>query len=281
MDLSRNAAAGRPARSNLAVRLLTAGVAAPLILLDIYLGPVGSFYAVVLCVTALAGWEFFQMTHRDDLVARSVGTALCCLVSWILWRYGDDSRALVTMLVLLPFAAIVLALVRLGAIETAAARMSATVFGPIWIGMLTCLALLRRDLGRDGAGFVVLTLMYAWFADTGGYFAGRFFGRRKLYEAVSPKKTIEGLFGGLGGAALGATLAHFWYLPRLALAEGVGLGLLLGALGQAGDLGESLLKRSVGVKDSGEIVPGHGGILDRVDALFVTSALVYVYTRWR
>jgi phosphatidate cytidylyltransferase len=78
-----------------------------------------------------------------------------------------------------------------------------------------------------------------------------------------------------------ALLAHYWYLPVIPLGDAIPLALASGLLGQLGDLGESLIKRGAGVKDSGEIVPGHGGMLDRLDALFVTSALVYLYTRWR
>ena len=86
--------------------------------------------------------------------------------------------------------------------------------------------------------------MFAWFGDTGGYFAGRFLGKHKLYEAVSPKKTVEGAIGGLARRVVGALLAHFWFLRALPLAHGIALALVAGALGQAGDLGESLLKRS-------------------------------------
>jgi phosphatidate cytidylyltransferase len=151
---------------------------------------------------------------------------------------------------------------------------------PLFLGIpLTLLAVMQRDF-KDGPSFVVLAMMYGWWGDTGGYFAGRFLGKRKLYEAVSPKKTVEGAFGGLGGSALGAICAHFWYLPSLPLAFGIGLAVVAGALGQAGDLAESLLKRSVGVKDSGAIIPGHGGILDRVDALLVTSVVLYLALRW-
>jgi phosphatidate cytidylyltransferase len=87
--------------------------------------------------------------------------------------------------------------------------------------------------------------------------------------------------GAILGAVSGALLAHFWYLPSIPLWHALTLAVVAGTAGQLGDLGESLLKRSTGVKDSGEIVPGHGGMLDRLDALFVTSALVYLYTRWR
>ena len=141
---------------------------------------------------------------------------------------------------------------------------------------------MRRDARRRTApAFVVLTLMFAWFGDTGGYFAGRFLGKHKLYEAVCPKKTVEGAIGGLAGSVVGALLAHFWFLPSPpARSTAIVLALVAGALGQAGDLGESLLKRSIGVKDSGGIVPGHGGILDRVDALLVTSTVTYLYALW-
>jgi phosphatidate cytidylyltransferase len=154
-------------------------------------------------------------------------------------------------------------------------------FGPLFVGVpITLLGVRRRDLGDAGPGYVVVTFMFAWFSDTGGYFAGRFLGKRKLYEAVSPKKTVEGAIGGLAGSVFGALLAHFWFLPSLSLAAGIPLALVAGALGQAGDLGESLLKRSFGVKDSGAIVPGHGGVLDRIDALMLTSAVTFLYTLW-
>jgi phosphatidate cytidylyltransferase len=181
----------------------------------------------------------------------------------------------------LPLLSILFALFRLGEIQTAAARMAATTFGPLWLSLLTFIAMLRQKQGDIGPGYVLMTLMFAWLADTGGYFAGRYFGKHKLYEAVSPKKTVEGFAGALLAAMLGALLAHFWYLPQIPLADALGLALVAGALGQLGDLGESLLKRSTGVKDSGEIVPGHGGMLDRLDALFVTSVLVYLYTLWK
>ena len=126
------------------------------------------------------------------------------------------------------------------------------------------------------------SLGLAWFADTGAYFAGRFLGRHKLYEAVSPKKTRRGRDrGARGQRGVGAlrrrscTCAARCRSPMLSPSRSSA-----GALGQAGDLGESLLKRSTGVKDSGAIVPGHGGILDRVDALIVTSIVVYLYALW-
>jgi phosphatidate cytidylyltransferase len=121
-------------------------------------------------------------------------------------------------------------------------------------------------------------MMLAWFGDTGGYFGGRFFGRRKLSARISPNKTVEGLVGSVIASLCGGLAAHAWYLPELPLAHAVVLGVAVGALGQAGDLFESLIKRSVGAKDSGWIVPGHGGLLDRIDGLLFTSAGTWLYT---
>jgi phosphatidate cytidylyltransferase len=267
-------------RSNLATRLLTAAVVAPLILLLLFLGAPWGFTALILGAVALSAVEFFNMSHPGDAVARTFGVLLTMAVSAVFYFLSDEPRALVTLLILLPLVSMMFALVRLGDVHTSAARMAAMTFGPLWLGLLTFIALLREKQGALGPPYVLMTLMFAWLADTCGYFAGRYFGKHKLYEAVSPKKTVEGLVGALLGAVAGALMAHFWYLPRIPLGHAVALAIIAGLCGQLGDLGESLLKRSTGVKDSGEIVPGHGGMLDRLDALFVTSALVYLYTLW-
>ncbi len=286
-DVGARATAGeqgaRKAGSNLAIRVATAAVGAPLILALLYLAPPWGFYVLVLGATLVGAWELFHMTHPGDRVSQILGVAMTALVSVGTYRAGagGDTRVLATLLVVVPLAGPLLTLARLGAMSTAALRVCAMGFGPLFVGVpLTLLAIVQRDLGPAGPGFVVLTIMFAWFGDTGGYFAGRFFGKRRLYEAVSPKKTVEGAVGGLCGSVLGAVLAHVWFLPTLSLAEGIPLALVAGAFGQAGDLGESVLKRGAGVKDSGAIVPGHGGILDRVDALLLTSAVTYLYTLW-
>lgn len=275
-------AAAPSANRNLAVRVATAVVGAPLILLLLYKGAPWGFYLLVLPATLIGAWELFGMTHPADRASQAMGVVLAAAASATMFFLGKDPRALLTMIVLVPLAGPLLTLVRLGEMSSAALRACAMSMGPLFVGLpLTLLAVMRRDLGEHaGGGYVVLAIMFAWFADTGGYFAGRFLGKHKLYEAVSPKKTIEGAIGGLGGSVLGAVLAHFWYLPELPLERGIPLAIVAGAFGQAGDLGESVLKRSTGVKDSGAIVPGHGGILDRVDALLLTSAITYLYVLW-
>lgn len=272
-------------QSNMVVRLATGLIGAPLICFLLYLGPAWGWLLFVGLASAIGAYELFGMTHPEDPPSRVIGALLTVAVVGVLWTFGTDARVLLSLLVSAPIIGMLLVLWRLGDIHTAAVRVMANTFGPLYVGGgMSAVILLRRDgnvLGPyDGASYVVLALTLSWLSDTGAYFAGRFLGKRKLYEAVSPKKTVAGAFGGLGGSLAGALAAHFFFLKSLPLLHAVLLALVAGALGQAGDLGESLIKRSFGVKDSGGIVPGHGGILDRVDALLVTGTITYLYVMW-
>jgi phosphatidate cytidylyltransferase len=266
------------AKSNLAVRLLTAGIAAPLLLLIMFRAPPFAFALVVIAASLLGAREVLRMTHPGDAIARWIGVVQAVAVTAVIALAGEDLRLVVAMLVGVPLFGMLMPLVRLGDIATAGLRIMAGAAVPIYIGGSLGLLGRLRAASPDGAGWVLLVLMLGWFGDTGGYFFGRFLGKTKLYEAVSPKKTRAGLVGAVVGALAGAVLASLWYLPRLVLPHAVALGLVSGLLGQAGDLTESLLKRSTGVKDSGSLLPGHGGILDRIDAVLVLGPMVYLYT---
>lgn len=269
------------AKSNLATRFLTAAIGIPLLFVLLFYGAPWGWCAFLAVAVAVGAFELYGMTHPGDRVSQITLLLVSVGVTLLLWFYGASAPVLLALILLLPIASMLLVLARLGEVQTAALRVAAGAFGPLYIGGgLGALALLRRDAGDEGPAFVVLALMLSWLSDTGAYFAGRFLGKHKLYEAVSPKKTVEGALGGLAFAIVGALLAHFFYLKSLPLTDGLVLAVVAGAIGQAGDLGESLLKRSVGVKDSGGIVPGHGGILDRVDALLVTGTLTYLYVLW-
>lgn len=269
------------ATNNLAVRLLTVAVAGPLLLGLLFYGPEWGWAALVLLASALAGYELFGMTHSEDPIARGVGVLLVVAMGSLVYFGSDRPELLLAGVLGVTLLAVLLPLWRLGDIRTAGLRMLAGVAGPFYVGCLVAtLALMRRDLGEAGPSFVFLTLTLAWMGDTGGYTFGRLFGKHKLYEAVSPKKTREGFGGSILFAAGSALLASFTYLPELPWIHGVILGVVGGALGQCGDLAESLLKRSTGVKDSGALLPGHGGILDRIDALMVVAPVVYLYARF-
>jgi phosphatidate cytidylyltransferase len=268
------------ARSDLGVRLLSAGLLAPLLLLLLFRGSPDAWSWLVLVAAALTTWELTTMTHQGDRVAQAACTLVSVAVSWVVYHHDRDPRALLSVLLLLPIFGLMLALWRLTDLPSAALRAMSGVATPLYVGgLLGSLALLRRDAGELGPFYVLLVLKLSWLADTGGFFAGRYLGKdgKKLHPRVSPKKTQIGFVGSLVGATVGVLIAKFWYLQDVPLPELIALGLVAGALGQLGDLAESMIKRSADVKDSGNLIPGHGGLLDRIDALLIVSPVVYLY----
>jgi phosphatidate cytidylyltransferase len=161
-----------------------------------------------------------------------------------------------------------------GALQAA----SIAAFAPLYIGLpLGLLSATRWTLGREATLLLILTVA---ISDTFQYYAGRMFGRRPLAQTVSPKKTVEGALGGFVGAALSLAVIGNWWLPQLSLPARIILGLALAAVGIVGDLFESLLKRSVDLKDASSIIPGHGGVLDRIDALLFAAPVFYIFVRY-
>jgi phosphatidate cytidylyltransferase len=169
-------------------------------------------------------------------------------------------------------------LFRFGDMTTAAPRWAYAITGIFYCGfMATTLSMCKRDFGPYGGDVVLLILLLAWIGDTGAYFAGRFLGKSKLYPAVSPKKTWAGAIGGLAGSFAATAVMKVLRLEELSWLDVALIAIPGGVLGQLGDLVESLVKRSVGVKDSGALLPGHGGMLDRIDAVLFIAPYVYLY----
>lgn len=149
-------------------------------------------------------------------------------------------------------------------------------FGILYVVVLLGHFMLLRQLPH-GIALIFFVLAITWLADTGGFVVGLSLGRHALAPTLSPKKTIEGLFGGVLFSVLGALISHFWFLPFFSLGECAILGMGMAIIGTLGDLAESAIKRSVSIKDSGTIIPGHGGVLDRVDSLLFTGPVIYYY----
>jgi phosphatidate cytidylyltransferase len=279
------------ALGNLAQRALVAVIAVPILLLVLYYDRPEPTWGIIFVASLLAMREFFGMTlpAEDRGPALVMGALACAAFYWLdptTLAYAPTSRLLGGLVFAGSTISLVLAVIvpglfylfRFRDIPSVAGRYAATVAGIVYAGFLaTFLASLKRIDPDHGGNTVVLVLIVAWIADTGGYFAGRFLGKTKLYEAVSPKKTWAGLWGGLAGAFVGTVVLKLVAAKWLGWVDVVLLSIPGCLLGQMGDLAESLIKRSVGVKDSGSLLPGHGGILDRIDAVLFIAPYVYGY----
>ena len=286
--------------AELRARILVAAAGIPLAILLIHLG--GWYLGALLMVAAAIGaHEFYALASAGGArPVRWLGIAAAALLVVLAVRdpvfavWGDRALTLVLVLVLLAACAVVFYR-RID--EEPLLSASATVLGALYTGGTLSLAVLLRALPEamgtipwhpwDGTLLVLLPLAVTWAGDTAAFFVGRSIGKTRLAPRVSPGKTVEGGVGGLvaslaAGVAAGFVLDDFGTVPLSPLAGGL-IGLVLGAAAQVGDLAESVLKREAGVKDSGAILPGHGGVLDRLDALFFTLPLAYgllVLTRY-
>lgn len=243
----------------------------------IFFGPGWAFQAFGLLWIGIVAFELMRMAMPDAPLGRAWGTLATVGIAAVEIFAGGVPGSMLLTLFGLAVGAMVFGLAEPRPVEDAARRVGWLMGGPVYVGgTLGTIALLHSH--DHGGAWVLLAMFFAFLSDTGAYFAGRAFGKHKLYPLVSPKKTVEGSIGGLiTAAAGGAALQQTLLAGTLPLVDVLILGVVAAALGQAGDLLESLIKRSTKVKDSGNIMPGHGGLLDRSDALMFTAAAVWVY----
>jgi len=261
-------------------RIATAAVLVPLLVASILLsvGRTAGWPFLLLCAAAAGlcadeGFRMFLHGARD----RAAGVALAVLAffSAALLPGPFGVPALLVCVLLSVFHALP------GAADPAEkARRAATLsFGAIYVGGL--LATYPRTLLLPrGEHWVLLGVLSVASGDTLAYFTGRAIGRRKLAPFISPNKTVEGAVGGLLGSVTGAVLYAYGFLPEVPAGYAAAAGAAVGVFGQAGDLFESLVKRAAGVKDSGTILPGHGGILDRTDAILAAGPILHLFAAW-
>jgi len=267
------------------VRVLSAAVLVALLVITIWWLPSWATLGLAVIAAAMGGAEFATLARATGAdvppawPAAAAGIACAALAhADTVFTSGSSGALLVAFVVMAATvggALMTLATSTPGA--SAFARPAATVMAAAYVGLpLGAAAWIRETAGPAPLTWLVAVIA---LSDSAQYYTGRAFGRRKLAPVVSPGKTVEGAIGGVVvAAAAGPALATLW-LPGTPILEAAIVAILLAGFGMAGDLFETLLKRSAGVKDSGTLIPGHGGILDRVDAILFAAPMFYIYLR--
>ncbi len=161
-------------------------------------------------------------------------------------------------------------------VKVAIDQISFTLFGVLYVAGLGGYYLLIRNL-EDGGRLIIFLFFIVWLGDIVAYYWGKNFGKKPLAPVISPNKTIEGSIAGLAGSLAAGAITGYWFLDHIAMLHCLLVALICGIIGQFGDLAESLLKRQAGIKNSGNVLPGHGGILDRIDSLLFAGPAFYCY----
>lgn len=266
-------------------RVATAAVGTPIVVLAIWFGD--PWFTLLIGAAALAGtYEFYRMAsleRQEPLIYLGLLWALALLLSP---HYHGSSPLVLPLVVTATLLISLIWLLRKPSKKEAFQNWAWTIAGALYVGWMLSYWLNLRGLQplEAGRNWVYLAVLATFANDTGAYFIGRARGKHQLAPEISPAKTREGAIGGLACAVLAAMIIatvlnlispfsfEFWQI--------VPLGLLIGVFAQLGDLVESLLKRNTGVKQSGDLLPGHGGILDRFDSLIFVGSVVYYYVVW-
>jgi phosphatidate cytidylyltransferase len=258
-------------------RILTAVPLALLVAAVIWWGPRWLFLLILLAVVEISLHEYFHLSRAAGL--RGVrwlgylGGAAFCLAQTTGVSSSDD--ALLVVLLGSVFLGAVLPLFQTGSLKEYFGSAASTTFGILYVGFtLSWLFPLRFSFGHDGRAAVLFLLAVNWAGDAVALFVGRTVGRHLLVPLISPRKTVEGALGGLLGSVLAGWGCSIWFWQTPGLKTVILLAVMVAVIGQLGDLVESAMKRAADLKDSGGILPGHGGLLDRIDSLiFAVPAL--------
>jgi phosphatidate cytidylyltransferase len=284
-------------------RLITAAVALPVLIASVIVKPLWPlFVALAMAAVVVALYEFWFLCRRvgarPDVVVGYAAVAALFVTFFYNWI-----ELLYWIVPVFIVAALAAEMLRGAPFDKMVLSVGSTVLGVLYVGFLgshligvrTGFAdtVVRPETFPAGGAYLSHTLsthLLSFFflvlmgSDTGAYYTGRALGRHKLAPSVSPGKTWEGAAGGMAASLLAAALAHYWFFPELSLPAALALAALMNVLGVVGDLTESALKRGANAKDAAQILPGHGGLLDRLDSLLFNAPLLYyfaLYYYWR
>ena len=255
-------------------RLYTAAVLIPAVyIIIVHLAP-WALTLLLIAVGSIALLELYRLSFQSRLNHILVGIGLALFVLTI--ARSHLSLPLPELLLVGAAALVVTAMVAGTSSTYRWKDPLLALFGVLYVGLPLSTVVSARSL-PSGAFLVLFLAVVTWASDSAAYYAGTLWGKHPLMPSISPKKTYEGLLGGLMGAIAAAVLAQMWFASELSWTDAVVLGILLTLTGLVGDLFESAIKRRAGVKDSGGILPGHGGMLDRIDSLLFTAPTFYYY----
>ena len=263
-------------------RILTAVVLGLALLGVILWLPARAALLVFALVVLVGAWEWSTFARFPAAAARWLYVIAVAIAMFFVWRFSQDDQQLQTLLlVALGWWIIAFAWISLAPGSHNRATVAGSgllVLVPAWVAIAHLYLQPGDGLATRGPQLVLFLLLLVWAADTGAFFAGRRFGRIKLAPRVSPSKTWEGVLGGLAAAVAVAAIGAWWFhLPRVAF---LSLCLAVVLISIVGDLTESMFKRYAGVKDSGSIFPGHGGVLDRIDSITAAAPAFLLGLRW-
>jgi len=257
-------------------------VAIPLLVLIISIGGTLWLAVVINAICIMALWEYFFIVLNKDQKITAISFKILAFFtgSAVLWAaYFHSFNLVLDIIVLNVVISTLISLPKFKSDSSVWEIVFKQVVGIIYIPLFLSYIVLIRN-GDDGVLWVFLLLSVVFMGDTGAYYLGSYFGKHKLSPAISPNKTVEGALGGLAATLGSGALIKTFYLPLLPWGLSILFFISIGLAGQVGDLFESQIKRVAHLKDSGVILPGHGGILDRIDAVLFAAPVAYIFKEY-
>ena len=227
--------------------------------------------------------EYYGLTGRDESFSNTFGCLLaaCAVLAAFYYQRSDLIVIIITALVVIELLGQLYIHAGKEDFSQALGSSAVKVFGVLYLvlpgGYMIALRLVESSVPNLAVKALTLFFVIIFAGDTGAYYTGRTVGKHKLAPRISPGKTIEGAIGGLLSSALAAVIAHFTFFPELRIDQAIPLALFMGLLGIAGDLCESMIKRGAKAKDAGKLIPGHGGLLDRLDSMLFNAPVIYYF----
>lgn len=269
-------------------RILTAVVVLPFLIASIVFPVLAPLFVVMAAAAMVFGlYEFYVLAKKKGMLPDIVAGYLASAALFTIFYFANrtsmqerlDLQSILLVIILLTIGTLVAATLRGAPFEKMLASSGATILGVLYVvlpgGHLVAVRMgFPPEVSSDLLAFFFLVLMGS---DIGAYYVGRAIGKHKLAPGISPGKTWEGVGGGLAAALGLSAVAHFWFFPELPLKWALPLAAVMTVLGILGDLTESALKRGAGAKDAAKILPGHGGMLDRLDSLLFNAPLLYYF----